>query len=322
MSMGALQAAQAKYLHKHAGDQLLRQRRPVDLVEKSDEPLIRTAEKVNDQSSWICKKCTKGGVTSYIARAVVAFGGFLGALFLISNPIGWGMIAWRVNKVCNHAEQATSILHASKHDGTVGFLQMAEFEISAWLRNHGFKGDNYNVVYTDPDTGRNLFLGALPDHKRGDLTRLPREGVGAILSINEPWERTPFGNSDPITQQEWQDAGVNYFPINVFDHSYLNGGQLEHAKGFIEQQFALGRDVYVHCRAGVGRSAMAVAYFMMREGSMTPQEAADQILEGRSQSTIENKLEDKVKDGRVQYGLNHYADDESGLVFGDASAQM
>ena len=255
-------------------------------------------------------------------------GAAAGTLFLIvSNPLGWvigavagtaflvSLIAQYVLHTRSDAQKATEYARKSDPEASsVSFKQMAEFRLSAWMRRHGLKGDNYNHVYTHPKTRARLFLGSLPSNKNGDLERLQQEGVQGVLSINEPWERHNFGDSEPVTPEQWSEQGIHYQGIDVHDHSLLPRDQLDTSADFIRDELDAGRSVYVHCRAGVGRSAMGIAAYLIREAAMEPDDAATQIKHGghgapgRSQSTIMKKLADKEKHGKVQEGLRTYAD--------------
>src|SRR5262249_8731729 len=49
--------------------------------------------------------------------------------------------------------------------------------------------------------------------------------------------------------------------------------QLREAVSWMREQVHAGRRVYVHCRAGIGRSATVVAAFLMEEYGLTADEA-------------------------------------------------
>lgn len=290
------------------------------------DKLLGTPAKVQEKSSgFFAKLLYEGGWKTKVARSLLVAGAAAGTLFLIvSNPVGWvigtvagtaflvSLIAQYVLHTRSDAQKATE--YAREYDSgasNVSFKQMAEFKLSAGMRRRGLKGDNYNHVYTHPN-GSKLILGSLPSNKNGDLGRLQAEDVKAVLSINEPWERHNFGDSEPVTSGQWGENSIDYHAIDVHDHSLLPTEQLDDAADFIHRELEEGKSVYVHCRAGVGRSAMGIAAYLIKYQGLSANEAAEQIKHGdggapgRSQSTIMKKLDDVEKHGKVQQGLRTY----------------
>jgi len=168
--------------------------------------------------------------------------------------------------------------------------QKAEFEFSALSRL--FKSQNYNPIIT-LENGSRVLLGALPNRIGSDGEHLVNmEGVGAVLSVNENWEISgSTGLSVPYQLQDWGEMGVNFQTLPVLDHTLLEDDALNMGADYIDAQTQAGKTVYVHCRAGVGRSAMVVAAFLIKHRGMTVEEARTTILAGRPISTINKKLE-------------------------------
>ena len=198
--------------------------------------------------------------------------------------------------------------------------QKIEFELSALLR---LPQKNYNLIFEHNNRAK-LYLGALPNRLLNDGETLKEEeNVEAILSINEPWEREePLGVSLPYDGQHWKElGGIDYKEMNVLDHTPLSTEALHEAADFIHAQLQRSKNVYVHCRAGVGRSAMAVAAYLIKyvyqdvrdtenvleKGPV--QKASEDILKGRKISTIRKKTQ----------ALNEFTEDcrKRALVKGD-----
>lgn len=213
------------------------------------------------------------------------------------------LIAMQVMHTIADKNTATQINRAFNPQApAVGFKQMAEFRWSAWRR---FGNQNFNHVHTAP-SGAQIFLGALPN--KSDplyLYRMNTHKVGAVLSVNEPWERYNFADSVPFIRDDWQVLG-NYHSIDALDHYYLNFEQLDAAADFIHAEVSAGKNVYVHCKSGMGRSAMAIAAYLIKYENMSPQEVAQQIeygnqdkgIQGRSISTIRDKLAPHPRKGK------------------------
>lgn len=254
-------------------------------------------------------------LTGKIGRALLfgAAAGIVAAIFL-SNPIGW-IVFGSVVTVTLIAQLAIPT-YLDARENNVGFGQMAAFKLSAWRRS--FSDKNYDHVFTAPN-GAKLFLGALPNHNSFDLSKLVLdENIGAVISINEKWERNEIGVSHPYTKEEYEDAGLHYRAFDAYDHQLLDRDTLIAIACAIDEELSAGRNVYIHCRAGVGRSAMGVAAYLMMWQDQTADEAAKQIKHGggegeffapgRKKSTIMKKLDDKVDkhDEVVQQGLRSF----------------
>ncbi|MCP5490093.1 MAG: dual specificity protein phosphatase family protein [Chlamydiales bacterium] len=236
----------------------------------------------------------------------------IAAAFFFSNPIGWIVFGSVVVVTLIAQLIIPTIKDAYVHD--VGFGQMLAFKFSAWKRSLNDK--NYDHVFT-AQNGAKIFLGALPNHNTFDLSQLVLgENIGAVISVNEPWERKEIGVSRPYTSQEYRDAGINYYRVDADDHRLLERNELVYIADAIDMELAQGRNVYIHCRAGVGRSAMGVAAYLMMFQDMSADAAANQIkygggdgkyyAPGRKDSTIMRKLDDKVdKHSEIQVGLRN-----------------
>ena len=89
------------------------------------------------------------------------------------------------------------------------------------------------------------------------------------------------------------EHAVTYQRINAEDHKLLTNEQLNAAADAIDNalQKNPNGNVYVHCRGGVGRSAQAVAGYLIKYKQMTAQAAANLIKTHRKESTIHKKME-------------------------------
>lgn len=212
----------------------------------------------------------KGLSQSKMFRAAIVTAATLSALFLlVSNPVGWLATVFGVSAFVAKFLFAGGVIGAF-----VGSLVVQaplsgtlEFELSALARLG--KAVNHNEIHCESwkksDTAGKLFLGALPNRLRFS------EGLhdvekGAVLSLNEPWERNSHGVSIPPTEENWKELQVHYKKLDVLDHSLLSIETMDAAAEYINEHLQQGKNVYVHCRAGVGRSAIAVAAYLMKYG--------------------------------------------------------
>ncbi len=137
----------------------------------------------------------------------------------------------------------------------------------------------------------NILLGHLPNAISNDAYRLIHdEHIGAILSVNEPWERKPSVLSIPYTHK-WEDLGVTYHEVDALDHLSLNLEQMHDSADFIHEELNQNKRVYVHCRAGIGRSATAIAAYLIKYQNMSLAEALITVKTSRPRVTVFKKIE-------------------------------
>lgn len=114
-----------------------------------------------------------------------------------------------------------------------------------------------------------LTLGAIPLKNRGHLDLIVDHGVTDVLTLLENFEReTQTFYSKPISSADWQSKGVgqkiietpDFLPIAI---EKINEGVEFLHKKIIEEK----KHVYVHCKAGRGRSATIVIAFLLKYGS-------------------------------------------------------
>jgi len=114
-----------------------------------------------------------------------------------------------------------------------------------------------------------VLLGALPLCRY--VPELQRLGIGAVLNTCREWR-------GPV--DAYRAAGIEelYLPITDFTPPSLE--QVRAGVAFIQRHAAAGRKVYVHCKAGRGRSATIVLCYLIAKG-LTPEQAQALVLEKR-----------------------------------------
>lgn len=113
-----------------------------------------------------------------------------------------------------------------------------------------------------------LYLGRLPLKNSNDHLRLKDEGIGAVLAVIESFENHSKGLfTDPVTPEDWQALNVAFMQIETADFRPLSVLHLKQAVAFIDSQIAQGKKVYVHCKAGRGRSAAVVVAYLAKNFS-------------------------------------------------------
>jgi ADP-ribosyl-[dinitrogen reductase] hydrolase len=91
------------------------------------------------------------------------------------------------------------------------------------------------------------------------LRKLVAAGVRCFIDLTQPDELEPYDHLLPVD--------VDYMRKPVRDHSVP--ARREHMADIqmcVDQAIRLGQAVYVHCRAGIGRTGMTVACFLVERG--------------------------------------------------------
>lgn len=116
----------------------------------------------------------------------------------------------------------------------------------------------------------NVLLGALPTGN--DARELHAEGVRAVVNTCEEY-------AGP--QSVYEELGVEQLRIPTVDFQPPVLPDVERALDFMRERVAEGKQVYVHCKAGRGRSATVVLCWLIKEKGMTPEEGVALLRERR-----------------------------------------
>jgi atypical dual specificity phosphatase len=110
-----------------------------------------------------------------------------------------------------------------------------------------------------------IYLGGLPLKNFNHEILLLELGIKAILSVLEDVElNTETFCSSPVTKEYWKEHGISQLHLSVIDFSSISHSDLHQAADFIHQH---KEGIYIHCKAGRGRSVMSyMAYLMKYEG--------------------------------------------------------
>lgn len=236
---------------------------------------------------------------SKIWRAVVLTAAAVTLLFfLVSNPVGWVASALGVSLIVGKILFSVGTVVAF---GLFCLLQAPlqgtyEFEFSALRRLSREKNfDEIDIPGWANKPKHSLYISALPNQLRfSEGEKILRSG-GTVISINEPWEREPYGVSIPYKAKDWDDLGINYREINVYDHELLPPEAMDKVADEIKEGLNKGNTL-AQCRAGVGRSGMAIAAYLMKyarkanEEPLSIEEICKGIKKSRKKATIWNKL--------------------------------
>jgi atypical dual specificity phosphatase len=130
-------------------------------------------------------------------------------------------------------------------------------------------------------------IGGIPLTNYDHLKSLQQKGVNAVYAILEDFEaysRTFY--SAPILENQWEAEGIDYFRLHCRDMQAISLQDLLKAVEWVRNKIARGKVVYVHCKAGRGRSAMVAAAYLMKYSAMSLRSAVSALLEKRSVVTF------------------------------------
>lgn len=160
---------------------------------------------------------------------------------------------------------------------------------------------NYSY-YTKIDD--HIVLGGLPLANQNHLQELKELGVQVMITLTEPWEdEFQALSADTIPAEVLQDAGMNVFSFPFPDFRAPDPETLEKIADLID--FCVGQKVTVcvRCKAGIGRSATAVAAFYKLYHGKTTDDAATFVKAQRKEVGLNRKQKgalEPLKTGRAR----------------------
>jgi len=124
-----------------------------------------------------------------------------------------------------------------------------------------------------------LILGAIPLHNLEHLEILKQEGVNAVVTVLEPFELTPTLYLNPISSADWNVEDIDVLQLTVEDTSGVRLKHIIKAVDFINQHDSDSHLVYVHCKAGKGRSASIVLCYLLYKRYRDTQHVTEQDVD-------------------------------------------
>ena len=138
--------------------------------------------------------------------------------------------------------------------------------MSDWFEHFGFA-----------EVGDDLLMGAYPQDA-DDVAALSGAGVTAIFNLVQDVEYELEGGRDACATALAQ-AGISEERVEVVDYGNLLPDHIELAVRTVSAWLEEGERVYVHCRAGMQRSATVAAAIVAVHEGVEPLDALDRVRE-------------------------------------------
>lgn len=136
--------------------------------------------------------------------------------------------------------------------------------MSDWFERFGFA-----------EVGDDLLMGAYPQDA-ADVATLRDAGVTAVFNLVQDVEYQRAGGREACAAA-LAEAGIREERIAVIDYGNLLPGHIEHAATTITRWLDAGERVYVHCRAGMQRSAVVAAAVVALHEGLDARTALDRV---------------------------------------------
>jgi hypothetical protein len=143
-----------------------------------------------------------------------------------------------------------------------------------------------------------IILGAIPlKNYYHDYILVNEENIKCVLTILEPFEiDTITYLSQPVSQEDWTKYSIDQKIINSEDFGPLKLKDLHEAVLYLEQCVSSKKKIYVHCKAGHGRSAMVTIAYLIKNHGMSLDEAHIYTKDRRSTVNINRQQYESLKE--------------------------
>jgi rhodanese-related sulfurtransferase len=112
---------------------------------------------------------------------------------------------------------------------------------------------------------------------RRDVWRLRARGITHILDLRETLEWDEPGRRGGSAIAEIDVVGLNRLQVAIRDMGTPSAAHLDESVAYLDAALHLGGQVYVHCRAGVQRTAAIAASWYARQQRCSVNEAIEQL---------------------------------------------
>lgn len=137
------------------------------------------------------------------------------------------------------------------------------FEDSYWVIPGKFMAGDYPGRSSDLETRRRILA-------------LIQSGIRVCLDLTKPGEMTPSYRDVFLEELASYGHLGNYYHFPIYDFGIPSEAQMQRTLDVIDQCLESDNPVYLHCRAGIGRTGLTVGCYLVRHG-MSGEEALAEI---------------------------------------------
>lgn len=126
-----------------------------------------------------------------------------------------------------------------------------------------------------------LARGEQPYESLGGYEALRRASITSVVSLRESQERENLVAGLPVPPYDvaeeaarCRDHRLRFRHVAFLDRAVLPAADLAEALGAVEEELAAGEMVYVHCMAGIGRTGILAALWLLVHGAGGDEAAA------------------------------------------------
>jgi len=142
----------------------------------------------------------------------------------------------------------------------------------------------------------NIYLGGIPLKNKGHIDMFNNLGITSILSLLEDFEYQETYISKPVKTEDWNDKNIKQYKIKALDFEPLSIDEINEGVKFLKDEIESNNKVYVHCKAGKGRSVTIVCCYLIAEKNMTAKEALEFVKSKRCNINLNKHQKKRIEE--------------------------
>jgi len=101
---------------------------------------------------------------------------------------------------------------------------------------------------------------------RRRIQALIKAGIRVCIDLTNPGERAPLYSDVFLEELELYEQKGNYYHFPIYDFGILEPAHMKRTLDVIDKCIEEALPVYLHCRAGIGRTGLTVGCYLVRHG--------------------------------------------------------
>ncbi len=183
--------------------------------------------------------------------------------------------------------------------------QVIKYKLSLLKNLIRSKDNSYKVPWWNPIT-RHIIVGGIPlKTENHDMELINYYNVRYVLSILNEYEFESTLMNCPVQPHEWADLNINQQIIRSNDFEAMSFQSIHEGVQYLEACIAKISDrnetIYVHCKAGHGRSPTVVICYLMKSLNIDYDQAYKIVYLKRPSIKLNHKQHLSI----VDYFLNY-----------------